>query len=85
MTKNDIPLATERRSGLNRRTAVGARKKARGDGTFPGAELTKEEVEFCMAMDRYKRAHRRPWPTCSEVLHVLKSLGYRKAEAHEEN
>jgi hypothetical protein len=30
------------------------------------------------AMDRFKREKRRPFPTWSEVLHVLKSLGYRK-------
>ena len=30
------------------------------------------------AMDRYKRENRRPFPTWSEVLEVLRSLGYRK-------
>jgi hypothetical protein len=30
------------------------------------------------AMDQYKRANRRPFPTWSEVLEVLHSLGYRK-------
>ena len=33
------------------------------------------------AMDQYKRANRRPFPTWSEVLEVLRSLGYRKVEA----
>jgi hypothetical protein len=32
------------------------------------------------AMDKYKRENRRPFPTCSEVLQVLKSLGYTKAK-----
>jgi hypothetical protein len=45
-------------------------------------EYDDEEREFLMAMDRYRRENRRPWPTWSEVLEVLKSLGYRKvAEA----
>ena len=30
------------------------------------------------AMDRYKRENRRPFPTWSEVLEVLRSLGYRR-------
>jgi hypothetical protein len=29
-------------------------------------------------MDLYKRANRRPFPTWSEVLEVLRALGYRK-------
>jgi hypothetical protein len=33
-------------------------------------------------MDMYKRANRRPFPTWSEVLEVIRALGYRKiAEA----
>jgi hypothetical protein len=32
-------------------------------------------------MDQYKRANRRPFPTWSEVLEVLRALGYRKVEA----
>lgn len=39
---------------------------------------TADEVEFMMALDKYKRDNRRPFPTCSEVLRVLVSLGYRK-------
>jgi hypothetical protein len=38
-----------------------------------------DETEFMTAMDRFKREKRRPFPTWSEVLHVLKTLGYRKA------
>lgn len=36
------------------------------------------EVEFMRAMDDYKRKSGRPFPTWSEVLEVLMSLGYRK-------
>jgi hypothetical protein len=39
---------------------------------------TPAEVEFMTAMERYRREHHRPYPTCSEVLAVLESLGYRK-------
>lgn len=39
---------------------------------------TDEEREFLLAMERYKKANRRPFPTWSETLEVLKGLGYRK-------
>ncbi len=53
----------------------------RPDGTgekHPGGEYDADEVEFLLAMDRFKR--KRPFPTWTEVLRVLKSLGYRKVE-----
>jgi hypothetical protein len=42
---------------------------------------SEEELEFLRALDTYKRANRRPFPTWHEVLAVLKSLGYRKVAA----
>jgi len=38
-----------------------------------------EELEFMQALDRYKRTSGRMFPTCSEVLEVLRSLGYQRA------
>jgi hypothetical protein len=37
-----------------------------------------DEVEFMQALDAYKRAHGRMFPTCSEILEVVRSLGYTK-------
>jgi hypothetical protein len=45
-----------------------------------GADYTPDEIEFMMAMDRYKRRHGRPFPTWREVLAVLRGLGYRKPD-----
>ncbi len=39
---------------------------------------TKSEIEFMMAMDKYKREKNCPFPTWCEVLEVLISLGYKK-------
>ncbi|MHC4943694.1 MAG: hypothetical protein ACYTG7_11815 [Planctomycetota bacterium] len=39
-----------------------------------------ETLEFIKAIDRYKRRSCKPFPTWSEVLEILKSLGYRKAD-----
>jgi hypothetical protein len=37
-----------------------------------------DETEFLKAVERYKRERRRPFPTLSELLGVLKGLGWRK-------
>ena len=39
------------------------------------------EIEFMHAMDEYKRASGRMFPTCSEILEVLNKLGYRQIES----
>ncbi len=41
-------------------------------------DYTEEEIAFMLAMHDYKQQHRRPFPTLSEILQVLKTLGYRK-------
>lgn len=53
--------------------------KETGRDTFPGCEYTREQVEFLLAVDRWKREKRRPFPTLCEYLFILTSLGYRKA------
>lgn len=40
--------------------------------------MSDEQFEFVMAIDRYKRKNTRPFPTWTEVLEVIKALGYRK-------
>lgn len=42
-----------------------------------------DETEFMLAMQKYKETHNRRFPAWSEVLAVLKSLGYRKVKAIE--
>jgi uncharacterized coiled-coil DUF342 family protein len=39
---------------------------------------SQEEIEFMEAIDRYQREKKRPFPTWSEVLEVLHSLGYTR-------
>ncbi len=34
------------------------------------------EVEFMQALEHYKQASGRRFPTCSEILGVVRSLGY---------
>jgi hypothetical protein len=40
--------------------------------------MSDEQFEFLMAIDEYKRRNARPFPTWTEVLEVMKALGYRK-------
>ena len=40
--------------------------------------MSDEQFEFVMAIDRYKQTNARPFPTWTEVLEVIKALGYRK-------
>src|SRR5437588_12647270 len=76
--KRDIPVAVERRSGKDRRMQGERRRQV--DPTTCEKEYSDDEITFMKAMDQYKRANRRPFPTWSEVLEVLRSLGYRKTE-----
>ena len=41
---------------------------------------TTDEVEFMNALAEFKRASGRLFPTCSEILGVLRSLGYEKVD-----
>src|SRR5206468_2741179 len=76
--KRSIPVALERRSGSDRRNQGERRRQV--DPTTCEKDYSDEEIVFMKAMDQYKRANRRPFPTWSEVLEVLRSLGYRKIE-----
>ena len=40
--------------------------------------MTEEQFEFLMAIDEYKKINSRPFPTWTEVLEVIKAIGYRK-------
>ncbi len=66
-----VPVAEERRKN-NRRRHI--------DPTTCEREYNENEIEFMRAMDDYKQASGRMFPTCSEILEVLMKLGYKKVE-----
>jgi hypothetical protein len=70
-----IPVAVERRV-CERRAKVSRRRQI--DPTTCERDYSPDEIEFMSAMDDYKRRSGRMFPTCSEVLEVVKSLGYTK-------
>jgi hypothetical protein len=79
--KRNIPVAVERRSGKDRREReeFGERRR-QVDPTTCEKDYSDDEIEFMRSMDLYKRHNRRPFPTWSEVLEVLRALGYRKCD-----
>src|SRR5260370_31721261 len=74
--KKTIPVAVDRRSCSERRDRGERRRQI--DPTTCERDYTNDEIEFMKAMDQYKRENRRPFPTWSEVLEVMRALGYRK-------
>jgi len=46
------------------------------DPTTCERDYTVQEREFMLALDDYKRASGRMFPTCSEILEVIRNLGY---------
>jgi hypothetical protein len=67
----------DRRGGLDRRRGPGRRRSDERRAAEEG-EMTDEQFEFLMAINEYKRVNKRPFPTWTEVLDVMKALGYRK-------
>ena len=68
-------------TGLERRKKVQRRRQI--DPTTCERDYSIEEVEFMNAMDDYKRKSGRMFPTCSEVLEVIRDLGYVKLSPNE--
>lgn len=58
----------ERREKVQRRRQI--------DPTTCERDYSAQEVDFMNAMDEYKRKSGRMFPTCSEVLEVIRDLGY---------
>lgn len=65
----NIPVASDRRKVQRRRQI---------DPTTCERDYSPEEIEFMEALDEYKRASGRMFPTCSEILEVVKAMGYTK-------
>jgi len=90
IAETEIQPPLERRSGRDRRQNVVDRRlgldRHRGPGRRRSDErkaaeeghMSDEQFEFVMAIDEYKRANSRPFPTWTEVLEVIKALGYRR-------
>jgi len=67
----------DRRLGLDRRRGPGRRRSDERKAAEEG-QMSDEQFDFVMAIDEYKRANNRPFPTWTEVLEIIRALGYRK-------
>lgn len=65
------PSGLERRRGPGRRLSDFARSAEEGD-------LTKEQFLFLMAVEQFKKSNAVTFPTWTDVLEVVRLLGYRK-------
>ena len=82
---SDRRVTPERRACSDRRSSVDRRhafRRLEDQEAFQKrveeGDLTLEEIQFVRAIARYKRKFNRPFPTWSEVLAILKELGYTK-------
>lgn len=67
----------DRRLGLDRRRGPGRRLSEERKAAEEG-RMSDEQFEFLLAIEEYKKKNSRPFPTWTEVLEVIKALGYRK-------
>ena len=72
--KEDIAVSVDRRKVQRRRQI---------DPTTCERDYNQEEIEFMQALDDYKRQSGRMFPTCSEILEVIRGLGYQKVDPAE--
>ena len=78
MSTATIPAPrTARRSPAARATVRHGRRRLIDPATCE-RDYAADELEFMQALDHYKRTSGRMFPTCSEILEVVKSLGYRR-------
>ena len=67
----------DRRLGLDRKRGPGRRLTDERKSAEQG-QMSDEQFEFLLAIEEYKKKNTRPFPTWTEVLEVIKAMGYRK-------
>lgn len=73
--ENDVPDTDE--TGLERRRGPGRRRTDFTKSAEEG-ELTTEQFHFLSAVEAFKRSNNKMFPTWTDVLEVVRLLGYRK-------
>jgi len=78
-TKPAVPPARAKpQQPTERQKPDGRKAKVRSAPPPVDLEVDPDVLEFIKAIDDYRARHDRPFPSWSEVLYVLKGLGYRK-------
>lgn len=95
-TDGDRRSVVDRRSGLDRRQIGDADtnlERRRGPGrrrtdfmrSAEEGEMTQEQFNFVMAIETFKKVNGKTFPTWTDVLEVIRKLGYRKTMVSEIN
>ena len=90
----DSGEVVDRRCGLDRRELKSSsadldRRRGRGRRlsdflrSAEEGEMTQEQFMFLVAIDAFKEANGRTFPTWTDVLEVVRKLGYRKTKSSE--
>ena len=90
----DSGEVVDRRTGLDRRELKSSTKdldRRRGRGrrrsdflrSAEEGEMNREQFMFLIAIDAFKEANGRTFPTWTDVLEVFRKLGYRKTMSSE--
>ncbi|HWB18850.1 MAG TPA: hypothetical protein VG711_01000 [Phycisphaerales bacterium] len=77
-TGGELDTNLERRRGPGRRRTDFMKSAEEG-------EMTQEQFLFVMAIDAFKRVNNKTFPTWTDVLEVVRKLGYRKTMPSELN
>ena len=96
--RRDIPTEMRRATdGTNSSSAPGSLEtnleRRRGPGrrrtdfmkSAEEGEMSQEQFLFVMAIDAFKRVNNKTFPTWTDVLEVIRKLGYRKTMSSELN
>lgn len=89
----------DRRTGIDRRTIAGAPQdpsnleRRRGPGrrltdfikSAEEGQMNREQYLFLLAIDTFKRVNHKTFPTWTDVLEIIRKLGYRKTMPSELN
>ena len=78
-TRDDLAASARATKAAQARAASGRRRFV--DPATCERDYSDPELEFLGAMQEYKRSSGRMFPTWSEVLEVVRSLGYEKVSA----
>jgi hypothetical protein len=82
--RRDIQPASEASTNLERRRGPGRRRTDFMKSAEEG-EMSQEQFMFIMAIDAFKRVNGKTFPTWTDVLEVIRKLGYRKTMPTELN
>lgn len=91
------PTVVDQRSGIDRRevapTAPSGFERRRGPGrrrtdfmkAAEEGEMSREQFQFLLAIDTFKKTNNKTFPTWTDVLEIARLLGYRKTAEMEVN